>query len=94
MATYKSFAKRHKDELYFKSLTSFNGMIDGIDSVDDKSWRKTQLGNTHKQEFVDGVWCVGSSRDYFELFEDENFVGIDVYNCCGHTLLGIKKEVI
>ena len=40
---------------------------------------------------IAGTWFVGSSRDYFSQYEDDQFTGIKVYNCCGSFILAIKK---
>lgn len=39
-----------------------------------------------------GIWLVGSSRDHFSPYEDENFTGFEVYNCCGSFVVAVKKE--
>lgn len=38
-----------------------------------------------------GIWLVGSSRDHFSHYEDDNFIGIEVYNCCGSFIIAITK---
>lgn len=38
-----------------------------------------------------GIWLVNNSRDYFRAYEDENFIGINVYNCCGNFTIAIPK---
>ena len=41
---------------------------------------------------IKGAWFVGSSRDYFNFYEDDQFTGIDVYNSCGNFILAIKNQ--
>jgi len=93
LATYKRFALRHQNELYVKNLSSFNGMIDMVDKVDNPRWQKTKLSEDSRREdeFVKGAWTVGSSRDSFSLYEDDEYVGIEIYNCCGSDIVAIKK---
>ena len=31
-------------------------------------------------------------RDYFNYFENEDYIGIKVYNCCGSCVLAAKKQ--
>ena len=40
-----------------------------------------------------GVWLVGSSRDYFTAFDNGEFEGIEVYNCCGGFVVAIPKRI-
>lgn len=40
---------------------------------------------------INGVSLVGSSRDYFTHFENDEFIGIEVSNSCGDFILAIKK---
>lgn len=75
-ATYKSFINKNKDNLLFRSLSNFDGMVDCV--MPSKSdWVKvddfTKLLNNKLG------WLVGHSRDYFTPIEN----GIEVYNCCG-----------
>lgn len=41
---------------------------------------------------IQGIYTVGSSRDYFNLYEDENYIGIKVYNSCGSSILVTKNN--
>jgi len=38
-----------------------------------------------------GIWLVNHSRDSFQAYDDEQFTGIHVYNCCGSFTVAIKK---
>lgn len=40
---------------------------------------------------IKGAWFVGSSRDYFNIYEDAEYVGFSVSNSCGSFILAIKK---
>jgi hypothetical protein len=87
MATLKSFIKK-SNNLFVEELSRFNGMIDGISMNHDR-----RLIEVSKEKAIghDGVWCVGQSRDYFTYVENENYFGIEVYNCCGSSVLWTKK---
>lgn len=39
----------------------------------------------------EGIWLV-TDGDGFSHYEDENFVGISVYNCCRSFIIAIPKE--
>ena len=39
---------------------------------------------------VNGAWFVGDSRDYFTAYDDGQFSGYEVYNCCGSFVLAVK----
>jgi len=92
-ATFKSFVKRNSDNLWVMNISDFNGMTDGIEHVENPKWKKTFLtgDDFYKRSWVEFVYMVGHGRDYFRLYEDENFIGINVYNCCGSCNLAIKK---
>lgn len=38
-----------------------------------------------------GVWLVDSSRNWFTPYEDDDFHGIEVYNCCGSFVVATPK---
>lgn len=38
-----------------------------------------------------GVWLVDSSRNWFKPYEDDQFQGIEVYNCCGSFIVATPK---
>jgi hypothetical protein len=94
LATLKSFAKRNKDRLFVKNLSDFNGMSDCVEQNESPSWSKTKiLENTNFYKTgIDGVYTVGNSRDYFQIYEDKTYLGIKVYNCCGSCILAVKKD--
>lgn len=38
-----------------------------------------------------GIWLVNGSRDHFNAFDDGEFEGIEVYNCCGSFVIATPK---
>jgi len=40
-----------------------------------------------------GVWLVNNSRDSFRAFDDGEYEGINVYNCCGQFTVAIAKRI-
>lgn len=89
LATLKSFIKQ--DTIFLKVRNSFNGMIDGLSpGTNIFEIIKTTNSNVSNTLGIIGVWCVGSSRDYFTYFNDGTFEGIEVYNSCGCFVLAKK----
>lgn len=92
-ATLKAFIKRNVDNIYTKCCSDFNGMTDCVELVKD-NFKKVNVdldvlkGN---HEILKGVYLVGSSRDYFTIFDENGFYGIEVNNCCGNSIVAIKK---
>ena len=67
-------------------------MTDGVEWNRSPKWSKVELSKAYGHE---GVWLVGSSsssRDHFNLYEDEKYIGIEVYNCCGTGILATLKQ--
>lgn len=94
-STIKSFIKKQiaQDNLYVKCKTTFNGMIDMVDDSQDQSWFKVDSIDMEKHyNFgIKGLWLVGQSRDSFSSYSDDRFTGFEVYNCCGTSMVGMKK---
>lgn len=93
LATLKSFAKRNSDAIYVKNVSSFDGMTDCVERSRDSNWFKTTISDkiNYYRTGINGIYTVGSSRDYLNLFEDSEYVGIEVYNSCGNSILAVKK---
>jgi len=93
LATLKSFAKRNSDKLFVKSISSFDGMTDCVEQSRDSNWFKTTISDktNYYRTGINGIYTVGSSRDYFNLYEDSEYIGIEVYNSCGNSILAVKK---
>lgn len=92
LATLKAFARRNKESLFVRVDMSFSGMTDCVEAVKD-SFKRVELkepGN-YWRAGIEGLYLVGRSNDYFTLFDEGAFFGIEVYNCCGSSVLAIKK---
>ena len=92
-ATFKSFIKNNKGNMMIRKDSDFDGMTDGIEYSKNPQFNAAEETGFHTTNTigVDGVWLVGSSRDSFSHFEDENFTGIECYNCCGSFIIAIRK---
>ena len=72
-------------------------MIDCIRSTEDSSFakakpeRKTHQNSIENTLGYEGIWLVGSSRDYFKEYDDGVHQGISFSNCCGSGVVAIKK---
>lgn len=93
LSTVKSFIRKNKDNLFLNLKSSFDGMTDMVETCKNSSFKKATetTGNLSYTLGIAGTWFVGSSRDYFSQYEDDQFTGIKVYNCCGSFILAIKK---
>lgn len=91
-ATIKSFIRKNIDNLYINVQSSFDGMTDCCESREG-GFTKAVTTQDHPEHTigVSGAWFVGDSRDYFSAFENDTFKGYEVYNCCGHFNLAVKK---
>lgn len=89
LATLKKFIK--EEGLFLKIKSKFDGMIDG--SAPGKNMyepvEKTESLISHTLG-IEGMWCVGSSRDYFTYVNDGQYEGIEVYNSCGCVTIARK----
>jgi hypothetical protein len=95
LATFKSFVRKNRSELFIKVRGSFDGMTDGVEFDSNATFKpaKDSLGGCPENDLgIGGVWLVKGSRDYFKAFEGEGFYGIEVSNCCGYFTVAIKVE--
>jgi len=93
LATFKAFAKRNSDKLFAREDSDFCGMTDCVQQNDDPQFKPTEITEEtgYYSTGIQGIYTVGRSNDYFSIYEDETFFGIRVYNCCGSSVLAIKK---
>ena len=92
-ATFKSFINKNIDKLLIRVESDFDGMTDCVMRYDDAKFipiKKTELHIEHTLG-IEGVWLVGYSSDSFRAYEDDKYIGIHYYNCCGSGTIAIKK---
>jgi len=90
LATLKSFIKKSED-LLIKNISSFDSMQDCISHYDNSDFRNLSLSSEMPFENslgFQGIWLVGSSRDHFYYYNDNEIEGIKVNNCCGSFVIG------
>jgi hypothetical protein len=93
-ATIKSWIKRNFDNLYVKKCSRFDGMTDGIETIKNAGFEVIERTSEHLERTfgIKGVWFVGDGRDWWTEYNDEEFTGWDIHNCCGSFVLAIRKE--
>lgn len=94
LATLKSFIRREvkNHNLYVNQKSSFDGMVDCVMPTEG-GWSKVEkIDETNKNTLgIRGLWLVNQSRDLISPYADENYIGYEVYNCCGSSLIAIKR---
>ena len=100
LTTIKNFVSRElaNDNLYIKTLSSFDAMTDSI-KVDNEAnfskaeitdWSEKSKNNTLR---VRGIWIVRRGNDYFTRYTDEQCIGYRISNCCGSFIIAMKRLV-
>lgn len=93
-ATFKSFIKKNKDNLYVMVKTDFDGMQDCVVKVDDLPHKAESASENYLFENtcgIKGVCLVNGSRNWFTHYEDDMFIGIIYSNCCGSGIIAKMK---
>lgn len=95
LTTIKSFIKREikNDNLYIKQLSDFDGMVDGVRDVkDDFTKVKYKVEDADRNSLgIPGAWFVKQSSDSFRTYSDDNYIGYEIYNCCGSFILAMRR---
>jgi len=95
LASVKSFIKVNRKDLLINVKSSFDGMTDCVERVaggfvpakdDNEMPYENCLG-------IKGAWFVGHSRDYFSIYVEGTYAGIEVSNSCGSFILAINRAL-
>ncbi len=92
--TLKSFIKNNMEHgVYVANLSDYEEDIDSVIPNDDPEVLKVYDYNEQDQNSfgIDGIWLVSGSRNSFTRYENEKYLGIKVYNCCGNFIVFVKK---
>ena len=93
-STLKSFVNKNCGNLYIKSLSRFDGMVDMVTNTESPNWRLAEKSTHESYKNYDlgykGIYCVHGSGNSFKKYNDGEFEGIEVYNCCGCFIVGKK----
>ena len=91
LATLKSFIKKHESNLFLNVRSDFDGMIDGMRYLNEGFTPVEKDTDSERHNLgIRGLWVVRCSRDYFRPYNDGNYEGIEISNCCQHSILAIK----
>lgn len=88
LATVKSFIRKSKN-LHIKTKSQFDGMVDCVMPTEDNGFTLALPSERHLENTLNiaGAWFVLGGRDYFSAYEDDNFKGFYIFNCCGSFYL-------
>lgn len=90
LATFKSFIKKNYENVYIQVKSDFDGMTDSIQSIKEDFKLPNRSENIENELGLEGIWLT-HSKNYVDQYEDKNFIGYKVYNCCGSFIAAIKK---
>ena len=91
-STIKSFIRKNISNLFINITSSYDGMVDGCTSYHDGFTKATSdNANVRNTLGIAGAWFVNGSRDYFETYNENGFIGYSVCNSCGRFILAVKK---
>jgi hypothetical protein len=93
---FKSFIAKNAENLFIMTKSSFDGMTDCVQNLNDMPLKvdQSKIDFESKTTFgIQGVWLVGSSRDWFYDYEDAMFKGFRVSNCCGSFIVATLKAI-
>lgn len=92
LATFKSWIRKNPGFL-IKCDSTFDPMIDGISHDRWAAFKPAQSAAfpCNNNLGFSGIWLVFGSRDSFEAYDNNGFVGIEVYNCCGSFVVAVKE---
>lgn len=88
MATVKAFIRKNSENLFVKVESSFDGMTDCVEKVED-DFRKVNTEEVFNTRV--GVFISDTTKNYIKPFENENFKGFSISNCCGRGIVATTK---
>ena len=88
--TLKAFIRQAGSRLYVKEISDFNPQTDGITYLKQR-WKKAEADNSCPSytRGVCGVWVTSSTG--YRVWENEEFIGIYWYNCCGSGIVAVRR---
>ena len=99
LATVKSFIRK-ANTLYIKNISHFSGMTDSVEQFENPKFKAVEFTMAKKGYYQDnqlgifGAWFVFGGRDQFTKYDDSEYIGYEIYNCCGSFLLVTPKHYI
>lgn len=95
LATFKKFVRENEGRLLIRTSSYFDGMIDGRTHVKNPAFSPatpTAGRDEHGLGYAE-IHLVLGSRDYFTAFDEGEYTGIGVSNCCGSFTVAVAKFV-
>lgn len=94
LATIKSFVRKNKGKLFIFVKSTFDPMIDCVMPTTNKRFvRANKTDYSYQYSLgIEYACFVGRGADMFRPYEDSQYIGYNVYNCCGEFNLAIKKS--
>lgn len=89
IATVKSFVKKNYGDIYSKSTYDHN---DNNGHYDDKKFIHNSYSDNHPEYKIglSNVWIV-SDKNFVQPYDDAEYAGYRVSNCCRTFIVAIKK---
>lgn len=92
VATLKSFIKKNLQNLFIARESSFNGQSDCVDSCDNQEFHKAEISTAESNALgIKDTFLTYGTKNWITAFDNSEFIGFNVYNCCGSFTLAIKK---
>lgn len=94
LATIKSFIRKNEGNIFIFEKSTFDGMVDCVMPTGNKEFvlaKKTD-SNIQYTLGIEHAWFIGRGADMYRLYEDSQYIGYNIYNCCGEFNLVIKKS--
>jgi len=92
IATVKGFIKKNAQTLFVNVKSSYDGMVDGVQDDNDGFQKAKPSERVYSHSLgIMGVWFTPSTRNWCEVYEDNNYTGFRVDNCCGSFIVAIPK---
>ena len=86
LATVKSFMRKNAENLWAKTESSFDGMIDCVAAVKGE-WKRA-----NPSELLEKLVGSRGARDFYRHYENGPWIGIEVSNCCGCWIVATNIE--
>lgn len=94
LATLKAFIRREykNKNLYIKEQSRFDGSIDSIRFIESGFSQVENFNELEEHTLgIQGLWLVKGSRDYITPWADKEFIGYEISNCCGQSILAFRR---
>jgi hypothetical protein len=93
LATIKSFIRKNKENLFIRTTRSYDLIESFSKTSDNLNFRPIESTDLSIQYTlgIKDVWIAGQGRDGFLAYENDKYIGYDIYNVCHAFNLVIKK---